>query len=95
MRKHGYNEVDIGAAQIRLVSYRVATIISFGDGCTGTLTEFVKFFRAHSEALKNDAIVSDVGCIERLVGICRRRLQRAAHQTWRKCAGRASGSMLR
>ena len=68
MRKHGYSEADVGAAQIRLVSHRIATIISSGDVCTSTLTEFVKRCRAHRESLKNDAIVVDLGCIARLLG---------------------------
>ena len=51
MRKHGHNEAEVGAAQIRLVSHRIATIISSGDGSTGTLTEFVKLFCTHSEAV--------------------------------------------
>ena len=42
MSKNGYSEADVGAAQIRLVSHRTASIISSGDGCTSTLTEFVK-----------------------------------------------------
>ena len=68
MRKHGYSESDVGAAQIRLLSHRIATVISSGDGCICTLTEFVKCCRAHRQSLKNDAIVIDIGCIERLLG---------------------------
>ena len=56
MRKHGYSEADVGAAQMRLVSHRIAT------------TEFVKCCRAHRESLKHDAIVIDIGCVERLLG---------------------------
>ena len=69
MRKHGYSEAEVGFAQIRLVFHRIATIISSGDGCVSTLTEFFSFFcRAHREPLKSDAIVVDIGCIERLLG---------------------------
>ena len=68
MPKHGYSEADVGAAQIRLVSHRIATISSSADSCIGALTEFVKSFRVHGEGLKNDAVVSDIGCIERLLG---------------------------
>ena len=68
MPKHAYSEADVGAAQILLVSHRIATIISSGDGCTSTLTEFVKRCRTRREALKNDAIVMGIGCIERLLG---------------------------
>ena len=39
MRKHGYSEAEVGAAQIRLACHRIATIVSCGDGCTSTLTD--------------------------------------------------------
>ena len=68
MPQNGYREADVGAAQIRLVSHRVATIISSGDNCTSTLTEFAENCHARREALNNDAIVMDVCCIERLLG---------------------------
>jgi hypothetical protein len=67
-RRHEYSEADVGAAQIRLVSHRIATIISSGDGCISTLTEFAKNCRTRREAFNNDAIVMDICCIERLLG---------------------------